>query len=142
MALSGSDQAKPHVDNLQGVTYISRSTKKLYVLRPQVKKTGPARFRGGPWVFWCLCLFGACSMAAGILATDISVRATWLSSWSAFSSSASDFDKQLHDRAVAKLLGEIFGCRVAGNFIVLDALCRADQCEVGGGILLLFSLRP
>jgi hypothetical protein len=30
-----------------------------------------------------------CSIAAGILATDINVRATWFSSWSALSSSAS-----------------------------------------------------
>src|ERR1700712_1623344 len=33
-----------------------------------------------------------CSMAAGILATDINVRATWFSNWSAFSSSARDFE--------------------------------------------------
>lgn len=36
--------------------------------------------------------YSACSIAAGILATDISDRATWLSNWSEFSSSASDFD--------------------------------------------------
>ena len=32
------------------------------------------------------------SIAAGIPATDIKERATWLSSWSAFSSSARDFE--------------------------------------------------
>lgn len=38
--------------------------------------------------------YSACSIAAGIFATDISERATWLSNWSAFSSSASDFDSK------------------------------------------------
>src|SRR5882757_6511778 len=36
--------------------------------------------------------YSACSIAAGIFATDINDRATWLSNWSEFSSSASDFD--------------------------------------------------
>lgn len=35
-----------------------------------------------------------CSIAAGILATDMSERPIWLSNWSAFSSSASDFDSR------------------------------------------------
>jgi hypothetical protein len=39
--------------------------------------------------------YSVCSMAAGIFATDIKDRATWLSNWSAFSSSASDFDRRL-----------------------------------------------
>jgi hypothetical protein len=36
----------------------------------------------------------ACSSAAGILATDIRDRATWLSNWSAFSSSANDCERR------------------------------------------------
>lgn len=39
--------------------------------------------------------YSVCSSAAGIFATDISERATWFSNWSAFSSSARDFDSRL-----------------------------------------------
>lgn len=35
-----------------------------------------------------------CSIVKGIRATDINVRATWFINWSAFSSSARDFDSR------------------------------------------------
>jgi hypothetical protein len=39
--------------------------------------------------------YSARSMATGILAIGASERVTWLSSWSAFSSSARDFESRL-----------------------------------------------
>ena len=41
--------------------------------------------------------------------------------------------------AVAKLLGQVAGRGVAGHLVMLDALGRRNQREVGGRILLLFA---
>ena len=42
---------------------------------------------------------------------------------------------------MAELLGEIFGRRVSRNLIMLDALSRPNECQIGRRILLLFALR-
>jgi hypothetical protein len=74
-----------------------------------------------------------CSIASRTLATDIRLRPIWFKSWSAFPSSASDFERVQRWRCGA-IAGRGFCGRVAGNLIVHDTLRRADQCKVREGV--------
>lgn len=51
-------------------------------------------YRGGHILLLQASSSELCSMASGIFATDIRVRAIWFNNWSAFSSSASDLESR------------------------------------------------
>jgi hypothetical protein len=90
-ALSASYQANAQVYNPGPRLQASASKDKKNITHSE-KNENRAAPKGGPGACCYTSSSALCSIASGILATDIRVRAIWLRSWSAFSSSASDFD--------------------------------------------------
>jgi hypothetical protein len=80
------------------------------------------------------------STFSGILATDISGRASWLKLVRILFFAQGGL-KQMNEGRQMELLREVSSRDVAGHLVMLDLLRRPDECQVGGGFALFLALR-